>query len=114
MGGAMDTGMHPKDLEQALIALGAPLTLGTRWALAVTAAALSSSASGARRKRSRAPSRTTFAMPPRRSTSFPLHFDDPAAGAPARAGSRHTARLALAAWAAAAYLVYWLGYLGLR
>jgi len=36
----MDTGMHPKDVGQALIALGAPLTLGARWVLALTAAAL--------------------------------------------------------------------------
>ncbi len=53
-------------------------------------------------------------MPPRRSASFPLYFDDIAAAARARAGSRRMARLALAAWAAAVYLVYWLGYLGPR
>jgi len=53
-------------------------------------------------------------MPPQRSAAFSLYIDDTAAAARALAGTRRTARLALAAWALAVYLIYWLGYLGLR
>jgi len=53
-------------------------------------------------------------MPPRRSASFPVHIEETAAAARAQAVDRRATRLALAAWAAAIYLLYWLGYLGPR
>jgi hypothetical protein len=53
-------------------------------------------------------------MPLRRSASFPLYIEETATAALARAGTRRVARLALAGWAAAVYLLYWFGYLGLR
>jgi hypothetical protein len=52
-------------------------------------------------------------MQPRRSVSFPSYIDGTAT-APDAAGARRFGRLALGAWAALVYLIYWLGELGLR
>lgn len=57
-------------------------------------------------------------MQPRRSAFFPSSIDEapasPGTVGAERLGVRTGARLLLAAWAAAVYLAYWLGYLGLR
>ncbi len=60
-------------------------------------------------------------MQPERNVSFPTSIDPTVDGgtsalaAPDRAGRLAPAlRLLLGAWAAGIYLVYWLGYLGLR
>jgi hypothetical protein len=53
-------------------------------------------------------------MQPRRSESFPLYIESTAAAARDAVESPRLGRLVLAAWAGLVYLVYWLGYLGLR
>ena len=52
-------------------------------------------------------------MQPRRSASFPSFIDETTAAADA-AGARRLGRVALVAWAALVYVIYWLGELGLR
>ena len=51
-------------------------------------------------------------MPPQRSASFPSYFEE-AATRRETVTTRRLARLALALWAAAIYVVYWLAQLGL-
>jgi len=53
-------------------------------------------------------------MLPRPSASFPSSTDKPEVAGRGGVGVEAIVRLALGAWAAAVYLVYWLGYLGLR
>jgi hypothetical protein len=43
-----------------------------------------------------------------------LYIDETTAGVRTAVGTPRVVRLAVAAWAAAVYLLYWLGYLGLR
>jgi hypothetical protein len=52
-------------------------------------------------------------MQQRRSVSFPSYIDGVEA-APDAARAWRLARLALGAWAAVVYVIYWLGELGLR
>jgi hypothetical protein len=53
-------------------------------------------------------------MPPRRSASFPLYIDDTAVVTRTVVRARRLGRLALVAWAAAVYVVYWLLETGWR
>ena len=103
IGGAIDAGM---DGGMATVRLLARV-LGL-------AALVPHSSPAATTPRTPGPHTATFAMPPRRSASFPLHIEETAAAARAQAVDRRATRLALAAWAAAVYLLYWLGYLGPR
>jgi hypothetical protein len=51
-------------------------------------------------------------MPPRRSASYPLYIEETVSVARAVARARWLGRLAVAAWAVAVYVAYWLGQLG--
>ena len=57
-------------------------------------------------------------MPPEPSASYPSYTRRAGEGArsdaPPSAAAAAGVRLALAAWAALVYLIYWLGYLGVR
>jgi hypothetical protein len=53
-------------------------------------------------------------MPHEPSGSFPTSIDVPVTEAPETGARERVLRAALLGWAAAVYLVYWLGYLGAR
>jgi len=53
-------------------------------------------------------------MPPRPLASFPSSAEQRDAVESERAAVLRLARLALGAWAALVYVIYWLGYLGVR
>ena len=53
-------------------------------------------------------------MQPRRSASFPLYIEETAAVARDALRARRLGALAVAAWAAGIYLIYWLEQLRLR
>ena len=53
-------------------------------------------------------------MPPRRSVSFPLYFEQFRVGAREAVRVRRLARLVFGAWAACAYVIYWLVQLRLH